>query len=377
MSDIPDIDGTCPPQFEAVWDAFAANFVERDEIGARFTAILDGEVLVDIWAGLAEKGATRRFDDRTIAPVFSSTKAVAALLIARLVSAGRLDYGQTVASVWPQFAQAGKDAITVEQVMSHQAGLVNVREGFDPELWYDWDAVCAVLAAAEPLWPPGTASGYHPGTYGLLAGEIFRRVDGRSMHQALREDICGPLDIEFWIGAPEGQDDRIAQMQRPKAMPDLGPMNEPRRLAFFKPWSAAPAKDEARWRTLHLPSASGHGTALALATLHQAFACDGQIDGHDVLEPGTAAMVAAPRITGDDLVLPYRLSWGAGVLRNDPVGIYGPGRHSFGHSGWGGSCGFADPQRRLSGAYVMNRQSPDLIGDPRATALIEALYRCL
>lgn len=375
MPEAPDIHGVCPPAFERVWDAFAANFAERQEVGARFTAIQDGEVLVDIWGGMASRPAATPFDESTVAPVFSSTKAVAALMVARLVGQGRLDYGQTVASLWPEFAQAGKQDITVEQSMSHQAGLVNLRNGFDPALWFDWDAMAALIAGAEPLWPPGTASGYHPGTYGILAGEIFRRVDGRSMHAALAEDVCGPLGLDFWIGAPE--DRPIAQMLRPSAMPDLGPMNEPRVLAFFKPWSAAPSKDEARWRTLHLPSASGHGTALALARLHQAFACDGEIDGVAVLPPGAAAECARARITGPDLVLPFTLSWGAGVLRNDPVGIYGPGQHSFGHSGWGGSCGFADPERRLSAAYVMNRQTPHLIGDPRATTLIEALYASL
>jgi CubicO group peptidase (beta-lactamase class C family) len=376
MSVVPDIEGLCPPEFERVWDAFAANFAEREEIGARFTAILDGETLVDLWGGHADRAQSQPFDDKTITPVFSSTKGVAALMIARLVGQGRLEYDQTVASVWPEFAQAGKAAVTVEQVLSHQAGLVNLRDRFDPDLWYDWDAMAGLLAAAEPLWPPGTASGYHPATYGILVGEIFRRADGRPMHEALQADVCGPLEIDFWIGAPpEGRP--IAEMQRPKAMPDLGELTEPRGLAFFKPWSAAPAKDEARWRTLRLPSSSGHGTAPALARLHQAFARDGHVDGHDVLEPGLAAEVARPRITGDDLVLPYRLSWGAGVLRNDPVGIYGPGKFSFGHSGWGGSCGFADPERRLSAAYVMNHQSPELIGDPRAVGLIEALYACL
>lgn len=377
MTDVPDINGLCPPEFEPVFDAFAANFAEREEVGARFTAIIDGEVLLDIWGGTTDRDGARPFDDTTITPVFSSTKAVAALMIARLVGQGRLQYGQTVASLWPEFAQSGKGRITVEQVLSHQAGLVNVRDGFDPELWYDWDTMCAILAAAEPLWPPGTASGYHPGTYGILAGEIFRRADGRPMHLALQEDVCGPLDIEFWMGAPPVADDRLADMRRPKAMPQLGEMTEPRVLAFFKPWSAAPAKDEARWRTLHLPSASGHCSALALARLHQAFACDGAIDGLEVLEPGAAAEASRARITGDDLVLPFRLAWGAGLLRNDPVGVYGPGKHSFGHSGWGGSCGFADPERRVSAAYVMNRQSPALIGDPRAVSLIEALYRCL
>jgi CubicO group peptidase (beta-lactamase class C family) len=309
-----------------------------------------------------------------VVPVFSSTKAVAALMMARLVGEGRLDYGQTVASVWPAFAQAGKGAITVEQALSHQAGLAGLRGPFDPAEWFDWDALCARLAAAEPLWPPGTASGYHPITFGYLAGEIFRRIDGRTLGTALREDVCEPLGLDFWIGLPEAQDHRLAQMQRPSAMPNLGELTEARQLAFLKPWSSPAGRDQPRWRRAEIPSATGHGTALALARLHAITACDGRLDGRQILPAGMAAQMSRARISGPDRILPFTLSWGAGVLRNTGLDIYGPNEGAFGHSGWGGSCGFADPARRLSAAYVMNRQSPHLIGDPRAMRLIGALY---
>lgn len=374
MTDTPEIHGVCPPRFAPVRDAFAADFAEDGEIGARFTALIEGEVLVDLWGGVTAKGGEAPFDDRTLAPVFSSTKAVAALMIARLVGQGRLAYGQTVASVWPEFAAAGKEAITVEQALSHQAGLAGFRDGFDPQEWFDWDAMCARLAAAEPLWPPGTACGYHPITHGLITGEIFRRVDGRTLGTALRQDLCEPLGIDFWIGLPESQDPRLADMQRPSAMPALGDLTEVRQLAFLKPWSSAPGRDGARWRRMELPSATGHGDALSLARLHGIFANDGMIDGVRALPPGLSAEVARARITGDDLVLPFRVSWGAGVLRNEGLWAYGPGAEAFGHSGWGGSCGFADPEQRLSAAYVMNRQSIHLVGDPRAKRLIDALY---
>jgi CubicO group peptidase (beta-lactamase class C family) len=169
-----EIDGPCAPRFAAVKDALAANFAEGLELGCRFTVVEAGEVVVDLRAGHADRKRTKAFDAATLAPVFSTTKAIAALLIARLVDQGKLDYGQTVASVWPGFGQAGKAAITVEQAMSHQAGLSGLAQPMDPADWFDWDAVCARLAAMAPLWPPGTASGYHPITFGYLAGEIFR-----------------------------------------------------------------------------------------------------------------------------------------------------------------------------------------------------------
>src|SRR5205823_10647141 len=136
---------------------------------------------------------------------------------------GKLDYAQTVASVWPAFGQAGKAAITVEQALSHQAGLSGIPEPMDPADWFDWELVCARLAAMAPLWPPGSASGYHPVTFGYLAGEIFRRADGRSLGRALGEDIAGPLGLDLWIGLPDAEHGRVAEVRRPSALPNLGP----------------------------------------------------------------------------------------------------------------------------------------------------------
>jgi CubicO group peptidase (beta-lactamase class C family) len=218
-----EIAGLAPARFSAVKDAFAASFAAGEELGARFTLVEAGETVLDLWGGFADRGRTRPFDETTLTPVFSTTKAVAALMVARLVDTGKLDYGQTVASVWPAFAQAGKAAVTVEQVMSHQAGLSGFPDPMDPALWFDWDAICAKLAAMAPLWPPGTASGYHPITFGYLAGEIFRRVDGRTMGTALRQDLAEPLGLDLWIGLPDAQAPRLAELQRPTALPDFGP----------------------------------------------------------------------------------------------------------------------------------------------------------
>jgi CubicO group peptidase (beta-lactamase class C family) len=197
------------------------------------------------------------------------------------------------------------------------------------------------------------------------------------MGQALREDLAGPLGLDLWIGLPASEDSRVAEMRRPAAMPDLGPMTELKRAAFLKPWSAPGGRDTAQWRRAEIPSANGHATAEALARLAAVLACDGRLDGREVLSRGVAEEVSRERVFGPDLVLPFTLSWGAGVLRNPPNQIYGPREASFGHYGWGGSCVMADPERRLSAAYVMNRQSSALIGDARAVRLFEALYGCL
>jgi len=374
---IPEIGGFCPPQLEPVREAFAANFEAGSELGARYALAIEGEIVLDLWAGHADRAQTRAFDDTTLTPVFSTTKAVAALMVARLVGQRRLAYGQRVTDVWPEFGQAGKGDVTVEQALSHQAGLCGFAEPMDQALWLDWDAIRGKLEAMAPLWPPGSASGYHPVTFGYLAGEVFRRIDGRTLGAALAQDVAGPLGLDLWIGLPGAEDHRIAEVRRPPAMPDLGEITEPRRLAFLTKWASPEGRGSPEWRRAEIPSANGFATAAALARLMAAMACDGVVDGHAVLEPGTAAQAARERIVGPDLVLPRTMSWGAGFMRSAGSGLYGPGAQTIGHSGWGGSCAFADPERRLSGAYVMNRQSSALIDDPRARRLIEATYAAI
>jgi CubicO group peptidase (beta-lactamase class C family) len=372
-----EIAGFAPPRFAAVKDAFAANFAEGLERGARFTLVEAGEVVLDLWGGFADRGLSRPFDARTLTAIFSTTKAIAALLIARLVDAGRLAYDQPVADVWPEFAQAGKAQVSVEQALSHQAGLCGFPEPMDPQLWFDWDAICAKLAAMAPLWPVGSASGYHPVTFGYIAGEIFRRVDGRTMGRALREDLAEPFGLDLWIGTPDSEADRIADLQRPTGLPDFGEHNAATRAAFLTPWSSPGGRNQAEWRRAEIPSANGHATAEGLARLMGALANDGWLDGAEILSPALIGEAARERIRGRDLVLPFVMSWGAGFMRNETEHPWGPAAQSFGHSGWGGSCAFADPQRKLAGAYVMNKQGVRLMGDERPKRLIEAAYAAL
>jgi CubicO group peptidase (beta-lactamase class C family) len=376
-----DITGLCPDRFSAVRDAFGANFDSNapggGELGARFSLTIDGEIVVDLMGGFADRKHERPFGPDTLTPLFSTTKAVAALLVARLVDQGRLTYDQTVASVWPEYAQAGKQDVTIGQALSHQDGLSGFPDETDPAIWFDWDATCAKLAAMAPIWPIGSASGYHPLTFGFIAGEIFRRVDGRTMGTALREDLAEPLGLDLWIGLPDSEHDRVAELMRPTALPKFGAMNEAVKAAFMTRWAAPGGRGTTEWRRVEIPSANGHATAPALARLMGALASGGALDGAPVLSPETMEKARAERIVGQDLVLPYVISWGAGFMRNTPNLFYGPSADAFGHSGWGGSCAFADPSRGVSGAYVMNRQGSELIGDARAVRLIQAAYGAL
>ena len=377
MTDPAPIEGFCEARFAPVEAAFRANFDEGQELGARFSLVVDGEMVVDLRGGFADRDHTTVFGEDTLTPVFSTTKALSALMVARLVDQGRLAYEQKVAEVWPEFAAAGKGEITIAQALSHQAGLPGFTDPVDPEIWFDWDATCAKIAAMAPMWPPGTASGYHPTIFGYIAGEIFRRVDGRTLGTALREDIARPLGLDLWIGLPASEDHRVAEVERPKAMPDFGTLTDARRAAFFNRWASPGPHNSEKWRRAEIPSANGHATASALARLMSGLACDGQLDGKTLLSPTVIAEASEERISGPDNVLPFWMSWGAGFMRSGALGLYGPDPDAFGHSGWGGSCAFAVPRDRIAGAYVMNRQSAALLADPRSLRLIEAVYEVL
>lgn len=374
MTDYP-ITGFVAPGFEPVREAFEANFADDMELGAGFAALLDGEIVVNLQGGFADKAQSQPWTDTTLVPVFSTTKAIAALVVGMLVDQGAIDYDEPLATYWPEFAAHGKDKVTVAEALSHQAGLAGFIEPIDPELWLQPRDLAAKLAETEPLWTPGTASGYHPLSWGYLIGELVERVAGKSLGTILHEEICAPLDIDFYIGTPPSEHDRCAQLKRPTAMAALGEMTDIKRAAFLQKWSS-PNRGGAVWRETEIPSANGHGTALSVAQLYGAYAHHGSIFGKRLFSEASWTEMTRSRVSGQNLVLPFDLSFGAGMMRNTQ-GAFGPNPDTLGHSGWGGSAGLGDPDTGLSAAYVMNRQSNVLLGDPRSKRLIGALYGCL
>jgi CubicO group peptidase (beta-lactamase class C family) len=360
--------------FEPVAEAFEAQRA-RDELGAAFAAIQDGEFVVDLWGGFADRAREKPWAQDTLVPVYSTTKPIAALVAALCVERGQLDYDAPVAAVWPEFAAQGKADLTLAQMLAHQAGLPGFVEPIDPALWLDPPACAAHLASLAPMWPPGTVSGYHPLTWGYLIGEVVARAAGRTLGTLLREEICAPAGIDFAIGLPAAEHARCAEIRKPSEAPRLGQATPERKVAFLTKW-AAPDRGGPIWREIEIPSANGHGTARSVAQLYSVYAERGRLGGRRLLGEATFARLTQSRFSGADLVLPFEVDWAAGVMRNRQR-VYGPNPDGFGHSGWGGSMGLADPDRRISAAYVMNKQSNWLQGDPRAQALIAALFGCL
>lgn len=384
MTDTHPFDLIHAPGLEQVADAFRANFshVDNDaqitELGAQFSVYRHGVPLIDFKGGWADRAMTTPIGDDTLMAIYSSGKTAAALVIAWLADQDRLGYEQPVCTIWHGFEQGGKEKVTVAQAMSHQAGLSGITDrNWTAEDWYDWDKTCAALAAQKPLYPLGSQSGYHPVTYGFIAGEIARLADveERTLGTILREDIAAPNGLDIYIGLPETEHDRCAQMIKPKRLADLGEKNDATKAAFLRPWSS-PSGPIEKWRTAELAGSNCHATAESMARMMQVF-INGKIGDNVVLSEDIVQAVSTPRISGQDLVLPFTLTMGAGIMHNAPNMFYGPTPSTLGHSGWGGSCVFADPVTGLHGCYAMNRQDKSLIGDPRAVSLINALYAAL
>lgn len=373
-----NIQGHVSAGFETVYDVFLSHFEEGSDAGAGFCVLRDGEYLIDLTGGTKDRKRKEPWTPDTLVQVYSSTKAVAALVIASIVEQGQLSYDHEIASIWPEFDTHGKGQLTVAQIMSHQSGLSGLTEPIAPSDWLDWDLICDRLANQKPIWAPGSASGYHPITFGYLAGEIARRTDKnkRTLGTILREDICAPNNIDFFIGTPESAFERCASLHRPRALSDLGDINPATKAAFLEKWSSSAGVPVDEMRKAEMPAANGHGTAKSLARLMQ-LAVDGNIGETRYLSENTLYEFSKQQISGQNLVLPFELTFAAGVMINRPNHFYGPNEATLGHSGWGGSCTFADPIEGISAGYVMNKQSNVLIGDPRPGRLIEALYNCL
>ena len=374
-----DIEGEVAPGFEAVRDTFASNFTKGGDVGASFAIWKDGEYLVDLWGGHADAARSKAWQRDTLPNVWSTTKAVAALCLARLVERGELSYDDPIIKHWPEFGAHGKDRLTVGQAISHQAGLSTLREPLTEENLYDHDDMAARMAAAEPLWEPGTRSGYHALTYAFITGELVKRITGKTIGRFFRDEIAAPWEIDFYIGLPESEEGRIAEMiAAPNAQPlDAANLNEVQKLTFANPSPSATAPNSRAWRKAEISSANGRGSASALAKLFGAVAAGGALNGTSLVSRETLAKLSAEQISNEDLVLGLQGSWGAGVLRNVGGLLYGPNEATIGHSGWGGSFVLCDPVAGVGISYVMNQMGPDLAGDPRAMGLLAAAYEAL
>jgi CubicO group peptidase (beta-lactamase class C family) len=372
--------GVCKPGFDGVRTAFEANFAAGNELGASVAMTVDGEPVVDLWAGDADEHG-RPWEADTIVNVYSSTKTMAALCVLMLADRGLVDLDAPVAEYWPEFAQQGKERVLVRHVMSHAAGLPGFEPAVRTEDLYDWDTVCRNLERQAPWWEPGTAFGYHAVTQGYLQGELVRRTDGRTIGTFFREEVAEPLGADFHIGLPATEDHRVADLVPPPIplmgeYADAAPGSPQHRIRLANPALDATEPRTRAWRAAEIPAANGTGNARAIARVHSVLACGGTLDGVRLLGEATLDRVVEEQIRGNDVFtqMPGRFGMGYG-LATELVPF--PNPRTFFRGGWGGSIVVIDRDARMSFAYVMNRMAQDMAVDVRGAGVVIAAYTAL
>ncbi|MFC8124290.1 serine hydrolase domain-containing protein [Streptomyces sp. NPDC057302] len=389
------IHGTCAPGFEGVREEFERNFTERGDLGASVAATVDGEFVVDLWGGDADRTGTRAWERDSLVNVYSTTKGMTALGAHLLADRGELDLDAPVARYWPEFAQEGKADIPVRWLLSHRSGVFAPHEPLTSQDLYDWDKVCGVLAATPPWWKPGSVQGYHAVSYGYLVGEVVRRITGVSLGTFLRAEVTGPLGADVYVGTPESEHARCANMVRPvasdgaaNAADSATPPAPPVRSIDDHPLAPITLAMQylpienvngAAYRCAEIPAANGHASARGLAKVYAALG-GGKLLGESALE---RLRTRQSEPDERDLVLGAmtawgeKWEWGLGYMLN-LYGQAGPNPRAFGHGGMGGSYAFADPENRVAYAYVMNQMGGGTSGeDLRSVHLVGALYRAL
>ena len=399
-----EVSGFYDPQFERVADEFVRNFQERDEVGASVCIKLEGETVVDLWGGIARPDTQTPWVEDTISVIWSATKGATALCAHILASRGLLDLDLPVTAYWPEFGQAGKENIPVKMLLNHQSGLAALSEPLPPGAFHDWELMVRALEKQAPFWTPGSMHGYHGLTFGWLVGELVRRVSGKSLGTFFREEVAEPLGLDFWIGLPEELEDRVAVMI-PAPPPDpAGPVSamfaamvDPTSLQTLLMFNSGghmqPGPDGTfgfNQRAAHaaeIGAAGGISNARGLAGLYAPLANGGSLNGVDLVSRDTLArMAAVSSASGLDasLLAPSRFTLGyvksmdnrhvPGCTENDSLII---SEEAFGHSGFGGAMGFAEPTGRMSFGYVMNRMGEGLGLNSRGQSLIDAAYLSL
>jgi CubicO group peptidase (beta-lactamase class C family) len=388
-----EIHGFVSRGYEAVREAFADNFAKRRELGAACCVYHKGEKVVDLWGGIRNKATGDPWEEDTMVIVHSTTKGLAAMTLALAHSRGWLDYDAPVCKYWPEFAQNGKEKITVRQLLSHQGGLFAFDEKVDRSVVADLDRLAAVMARQKPEWEPGTRQAYHAITLGFYESELLRRIDPqhRSLGQFFQDEIASPLALDFYIRLPESiPDSRLAKLQNASLFEMLLGFPIRLTLALWNPNStfyrsliknpgAAISVDNQRIyaRNLEVPSGGGVGTARAIAHAYSVFATGGKELG---LRPDTLKELTAPATPSThgfyDECIKGEVQFSLGFMKSCPRFPFG-NAGSFGAPGAGGSIGFADPKAQIGYAYVTNRMGVMIGGDPRDVALRDGLYSAM
>lgn len=384
------IEGTCSPRFAPLRDAFAHNFAARGEVGASLCVVVAGQTEVDLWGGVADRASGRPWRRDTVGVVWSCTKGAVAACLHLLAARGQISLDARVSDHWPEFAQAGKGDVPVRWLLSHQAGVPAIREPLPPGSLYDWGHVAGAIAREAPFWEPGTRQGYHASTFGHLVGELVRRVSGKGVGEFFRDEVAGPLRLDFHLSLPQSEEGRVAPTIRPEPLPQghkpwrflnrIGAQPDNIQTLTVRNTGRRPGDTDSREaHAACLPSQGGITNARGLAGLYAGL-IGGLLPSPLVEEIGDTHSASAV-----DATLLVGMRFGLGFMkasdnRAAPEGATDSllmGRSAFGHPGMGGSVGFCDPALGLAFGYTMNRQGHGVLLNPRGQSLVEAAYACL
>jgi CubicO group peptidase (beta-lactamase class C family) len=367
-----DIHGSCDPAFGAVRDALAENY-DHGDVGSSCAVTVDGELVVDLWAGHRDLARRTPWQNDTIVNVWSTTKMMTALCVLVLHDRGELDLEAPVATYWPEFAANGKEQVLVRHVMAHSAGLPAFDDPVDDLAVFDWDDCCARLAGQAPLWTPGDGSGYHAETQGWLNGEIIRRVDGRTVGTFFREEIAEPHGIDFHIGLDDAHFGRVADVATIDAIPTLPP--DPELAKRMHSARSASLVNTTAWRRYEMPASNGHGNARSIAQAMVPLANDGMLGDTQLLTPATIDRIFEVQSDGIDRVLGRHMKLGVGYGLTNEANPLGTNDRTLWWAGWGGSMCVVDLENRMTVAYAMNRMLGE--GDLRSIRVIFAAHAAL
>ena len=376
------VHGHCDARFDKVADALADELGSGAEVGAAIAIDIDGESVLDIWGGHVDAAKTVEWGEDTIINVWSSTKTVTSLAALMLVDRGLLDLDATVATYWPEFAANGKESVLVRHLLSHTSGVAGWQEPITVEDLYDFDAASSRLAAQAPWWEPGTASGYQALNFGHLIGQLIRRTTGSTLKEFVRDEIAGPLEADFQIGAQPEDFGRIAQLIPPPPFDipfDALPEDSPMRKTLSNPSPEADVAHTAAWRDADLGAVNGHGNARSLARMLSPVSLGGTANGVELLSTQTIDRIFDVQSHGPDLVLGATMKFGIGYGLPTPeaVPFLPPEERMCFWGGWGGSMVLMNPDRRATVAYVMNKMGQGTLGNERTARYAALIYEAL
>jgi CubicO group peptidase (beta-lactamase class C family) len=364
---------------------FDQNFEKYGELGAAVSVWQNGMPLLDLYGGFRDAGHKKPWMANTIVLVWSATKGIGSACVLHALQRQKIELNQRVADFWPEFAQSGKDKITLDQLLSHQAGLCALDQRVDV---LDYEGVIRALEAQTPLWLPGTAHGYHARTFGFLLDEIIRRMTGKTLSEYWQENFAKPLDLDFWIGLPEKEDSRVATIYVAKSGKSPEPEQFYRdlitpgtlaRKTFTSPYglNVISKMNDPQIRAQANVSFGGIGSARALGKFYSMLANGGELDGQTFFSREALAWMTTTMSDGIDRVFQIPTAFSAGFMKDSrdvSRRMFGPSATSFGHPGAGGSQAFGDPENKIAFAYAMNQMEQSVLPNEKALRLVDAIY---